>query len=102
IIELAEEELGPSPVPYCFLALGSMARDEQLIVTDQDNAIILSNSFDKEKHDEYFATLAQMVSDGLDRCGYPYCTGDIMATNPIWRMTQTEWEECFADWIDDP
>ncbi|GAB7220201.1 putative nucleotidyltransferase substrate binding domain-containing protein [Vibrio comitans] len=102
IIELAEEELGPSPVPYCFLALGSMARDEQLIVTDQDNAIILSNSFDREKHDEYFATLSQMVSDGLDRCGYPYCTGDIMATNPIWRMTQTEWEDCFADWIDNP
>ncbi|CAM2837336.1 DUF294 nucleotidyltransferase-like domain-containing protein [Vibrio rarus] len=102
IIELAEEELGPSPVPYCFLALGSMARDEQLIVTDQDNAIILSNSFDHDKHDDYFAQLAQKVSDGLDKCGYPYCTGDIMATNPIWRMTQTEWEECFADWIDNP
>lgn len=40
LLELAEEELGEPPVPYCFLALGSMARDEQLIVTDQDNAII--------------------------------------------------------------
>lgn len=102
IIELGEEELGPAPIPYCFLALGSMARDEQLIVTDQDNAIILSNSFEKDKHDKYFAKLAQWVSDGLDKCGYPYCTGDIMATNPIWRMTQTEWEECFSDWIDNP
>ncbi|MDW1833227.1 putative nucleotidyltransferase substrate binding domain-containing protein, partial [Vibrio sp. Vb1755] len=26
----------------------------------------------------------------------------IMATNPMWRMTRSEWEECFADWIDDP
>lgn len=102
IIELGEEELGPAPIPYCFLALGSMARDEQLIVTDQDNAIILSNSFEKDKHDTYFAKLAKWVSDGLDKCGYPYCTGDIMATNPIWRMTQTEWEECFSDWIDNP
>ncbi|WP_261815335.1 putative nucleotidyltransferase substrate binding domain-containing protein [Vibrio gallicus] len=102
IIELGEEELGPAPIPYCFLALGSMARDEQLIVTDQDNAIILSNSFEKEKHDQYFSELAKWVSDGLDKCGYPYCTGDIMATNPIWRMTQTEWEECFSDWIDNP
>jgi CBS domain-containing protein len=25
-----------------------------------------------------------------------------MATNPIWRMTRKEWEECFADWIDNP
>lgn len=102
IIELAEEELGEAPIPYCFVALGSMGRDEQLLVTDQDNAIILDNSFDKKRHDDYFALLAKRVCDGLDRCGYQYCTGDIMATNPDWRMTRTEWEECFADWIDDP
>ena len=102
IIELAEEELGEAPIPYCFVALGSMGRDEQLLVTDQDNAIILDNSFDKNLHDDYFAQLAKRVCDGLDRCGYQYCTGDIMATNPEWRMTRTEWEECFADWIDDP
>ncbi|MFV7771220.1 MULTISPECIES: putative nucleotidyltransferase substrate binding domain-containing protein [Shewanella] len=102
ILEMAEEKLGPPPIPYCFLALGSMGRDEQLIVTDQDNAIILDDSFDKAKHDEYFSQLATFVCDGLDLCGYSYCTGDIMATNPMWRMTRKEWEECFADWIDDP
>ena len=48
IIELAEEELGEPPIPYCFLALGSMGRDEQILVTDQDNAIILDNSYVKE------------------------------------------------------
>jgi CBS domain-containing protein len=102
IIELAEEELGDPPIPYCFLALGSMGRDEQILVTDQDNAIILDNSYVKESHDEYFSALAQKICDGLNECGYTYCTGDIMATNPEWRMTRSEWEECFADWIDDP
>lgn len=102
IIELAEEELGEPPIPYCFLALGSMGRDEQILVTDQDNAIILDNSYVKEEHDEYFSALAKKICDGLNECGYTYCTGDIMATNPEWRMTRTEWEECFADWIDDP
>ncbi|EGU60826.1 cyclic nucleotide-binding protein [Vibrio nigripulchritudo ATCC 27043] len=102
IIELAEETLGPPPVPYCFLALGSMARDEQLIVTDQDNAIILDESYKPDKHGDYFENLAKFVCDGLDQCGYNYCTGDIMATNPMWRMTRREWEECFNDWIDDP
>ncbi|BCL69421.1 cyclic nucleotide-binding protein [Vibrio nigripulchritudo] len=102
IIELAEETLGPPPVPYCFLALGSMARDEQLIVTDQDNAIILDESYKPDQHGDYFEKLAQFVCDGLDQCGYNYCTGDIMATNPMWRMTRREWEECFNDWIDDP
>lgn len=102
IIELAEEHLGPPPIPYCFLALGSMGRDEQLLVTDQDNAIILDDTYKPEKHNQYFEALAKFVCDGLDQCGYSYCTGDIMATNPMWRMTRREWEACFSDWIDDP
>ena len=102
LLELAEEELGQPPVPYCFLALGSMARDEQLIVTDQDNGIILDNSYDDALHGEYFEKLSKFVCDGLAACGYTYCTGDIMATNPEHRKTQLQWEECFADWIDNP
>jgi CBS domain-containing protein len=102
LLELAEEKFGPPPVPYCFLALGSMARDEQLIVTDQDNAIILDNSYQESQHNDYFAKLAEFVCDGLAACGYTYCTGNIMATNPEWRKTQSQWEDCFSDWIDDP
>ncbi|WP_028862832.1 DUF294 nucleotidyltransferase-like domain-containing protein [Psychromonas aquimarina] len=102
LLELAEEEFGPPPVPYCFLALGSMARDEQLIVTDQDNALILDNSYEISKHGEYFEKLASFVCDGLAACGYSYCSGDIMATNPEYRKTQSQWEDCFADWIDNP
>ncbi len=63
IIELAEEELGTPPIPYCFLALGSMGRDEQLLVTDQDNAIILDDSYVAEKHNAYFESLAKFVCD---------------------------------------
>ena len=54
LLELAEAELGPPPVPYCFLALGSMARDEQLVLTDQDNALVLDNRYDPAQHDNYF------------------------------------------------
>ncbi|AZG73506.1 DUF294 nucleotidyltransferase-like domain-containing protein [Shewanella livingstonensis] len=102
LLELAEEKFGPPPVPYCFLALGSMARDEQLMVTDQDNAIILDNSYKVAVHGEYFAKLADFVCDGLAACGYSYCTGDIMASNPEYRKTRSEWEECFGDWIENP
>ncbi|MFT6927832.1 MAG: CBS domain-containing protein [Psychromonas sp.] len=102
LLELAEEKFGPPPIPYCFLALGSMARDEQLMVTDQDNAIILDNSYQAELHGVYFDQLANFVCDGLAACGYSYCTGFIMATTPEYRKTRSEWEECFADWIDNP
>ncbi|MEH0084277.1 DUF294 nucleotidyltransferase-like domain-containing protein [Vibrio antiquarius] len=102
LAELAEQEFGPAPIPYCLVAMGSMARDEQLIVTDQDNALILDNSYDVEMHGEYFEKFAKFVCDGLAACGYAYCTGDIMATNPEWRKTRAEWEECFGNWIDNP
>jgi len=102
LLELAEAELGPPPVPYCFLALGSMARQEQLIVTDQDNALILDNSFDPARHDDYFKALATIVCDGLARCGYSYCTGGVMATNPKWRQPLKVWEGYFTDWIERP
>ncbi|MBO9482426.1 DUF294 nucleotidyltransferase-like domain-containing protein [Salinisphaera sp. G21_0] len=102
LAEIAEEELGAPPVPYCLLAMGSMARDEQLIVTDQDNALILDDSYDEAEHGEYFKRLADIICDGLNACGYSYCSGGIMASNPQWRMTHTQWEECFAQWIDQP
>ena len=102
LLELAEEELGPPPVPYCFMALGSMARNEQSIVTDQDNALILDDRFDPAQHDDYFATLAKRVSDGLDACGYTYCKGDVMATNQQWRQPLAVWKGYFSEWIDQP
>ena len=102
LLELAEQQLGPPPVPYCFLALGSMARDEQLIVTDQDNALVLDNSFDPVQHDAYFQQLAAFVCDGLAQCGYSYCSGNIMATNAQWRQPLRVWQQYFTDWIEQP
>lgn len=102
LLELAEEELGPPPVAYCFMAMGSMARNEQTLVTDQDNALVLSDDFDPKTHDDYFLALAKRVSDGLAACGYSYCTGDIMATNPRWRQPLSVWKGYFQEWIRDP
>ncbi|WP_151702416.1 DUF294 nucleotidyltransferase-like domain-containing protein [Nitrincola alkalilacustris] len=102
LLELAEEKLGPPPIPYCFLALGSMARDEQLIVTDQDNALILDDRYDPALHSAYFKQLATFVSDGLAPCGFTYCTGGIMATNTQWRQPLTVWKQYFTEWIDKP
>ncbi|MCR4507890.1 DUF294 nucleotidyltransferase-like domain-containing protein [Pseudomonas sp. 32.2.56] len=102
LLELAEQQLGPPPVPYCFMVAGSMARDEQLLVTDQDNALVLDDRFDPAQHDAYFAALAQFVSDGLAACGYSYCKGGIMASNAQWRQPLSVWRGYFQQWIDQP
>jgi CBS domain-containing protein len=102
LLQLAEEKLGAPPVPYCFLALGSMAREEQLLVTDQDNALILSIDYNAAEHGDYFKQLADFVCDGLNVCGYRYCDGGIMASNPKWRMTLKDWKQQFTEWVEKP
>jgi len=102
LLQLGEEQLGPPPVPYCFLALGSQAREEQIIKTDQDNAMVLDDRFDPAVHDEYFKALAKLVCDALNQCGYVYCPGDIMATNKQWRQPLAVWKQYFDEWINQP
>lgn len=100
--KLAEDELGPPPVPYCLIALGSLARDEQLLVTDQDNALILDDRYNEQEHGAYFEQFSKRLCDGLDRCGYPHCEGLIMASTPRWRMRREEWRAQFTEWIEKP
>lgn len=101
LLTLAEAELGPPPVPYAWVVLGSQARLEQGLSSDQDNAMVISDEALPE-HDGYFSALAKKVSDGLAECGYSYCRGEVMATNPKWRQTLGGWRKTFATWIERP
>jgi CBS domain-containing protein len=102
LLEMAEGELGAPPVPYVWMAGGSQARHEQSSHSDQDNALLLSDDFDRERHDAYFAALAKFVNDGLNQCGFVYCPGDAMASNPEWRQPLRVWQEYFNRWIESP
>lgn len=101
LLRMAEAELGPPPVPYLWLACGSQGRREQTGTSDQDNCLILSDAM-APGDDVYFAALATFVSDGLHRCGYVYCPGEMMATNPKWRQPLAVWRRYFAGWIAKP
>ena len=101
LLTWAEEELGPPPVPYVWLACGSQGRQEQTGVSDQDNCLILSDEA-AEADMSYFARLARFVCDGLDACGYYFCPGDIMATNPQWCQPVHVWRGYFEGWIATP
>jgi len=101
LIEMAEYKYGQAPVPYAWLAAGSQARQEQLAHSDQDNAIIICDSM-KPYDDAWFENLANFVCDGLAECGFIYCPGDIMATNPKWRQPQKVWHNYFTNWVETP
>lgn len=101
LIRLTEERLGPPPVPYAWVALGSQARLEQGPGSDQDNALVLSDDVEPG-HASYFESLASSVVEGLVSCGYPLCPGNVMATNPEWRQPLRMWRRAFASWIEAP
>lgn len=98
LLALAEAELGAPPVPYCWMAGGSQARREQSSHSDQDNALLLCDDC-KPEDEAYFSALAKIVNDGLDACGYIYCPGEVMASNPKWRQPTAKWRKYFSDWI---
>ncbi len=102
LLALAEEKLGPPPVPYLWLACGSQGRQEQTGVSDQDNCLFLDDAVTDAQRDGYFAELAKFVCDGLNTCGYVYCPGDMMATNPRWCQPVSTWKGYFQGWIDRP
>ncbi|WP_411892420.1 DUF294 nucleotidyltransferase-like domain-containing protein [Yoonia sp. SDW83-1] len=101
LLGLAEEKFGPPPARYVWLACGSQGRQEQTGVSDQDNCLILEDDL-SEAALAYFEPFAQFVSDGLNACGYVYCPGDMMATNPRWRQPLSVWREYFDWWIKNP
>lgn len=101
LLTLAEEEFGPPPVPYVWLACGSQGRQEQTGVSDQDNCLLLDDAV-TEAGMSYFHKLATFVSDGLNACGYVYCPGDMMATSERWCQPMRVWRDYFRGWINKP
>jgi CBS domain-containing protein len=94
----AERELGPAPCAYSWIVFGSEGRREQLLATDQDNALIYSEAC--QGGTEYFPKLARFVVDGLIEAGFPECKGGFMATN--WCHSLDHWIRTFHSWIEEP
>ena len=101
IMELALEKAGRPPVPFSFMTLGSEGRKEQTLKTDQDNAIIFQDvpQTEEEKIQAYFLDLADTVCTWLDRAGYNFCRGGIMAKNEKWCRPVSAWKKYMSSWI---
>ena len=102
LLQLAEAELGPPPVPYAWIAAGSQARNEQTAKSDQDNCMLIDDAFDEAQHGDYFRALSKRVCDGLDACGYVYCPGEMMAMTDEWRQPLATWKGYFDKWVNQP
>jgi CBS domain-containing protein len=86
---------------FCFLSLGSEGREEQLLRTDLDNAIVYEDvsDSDAEKAQAYMQLIGQEVIESLLACGFRACPADMMANNPQWCQPVSAWKKYFSDWI---
>lgn len=102
LVQLALDELGPPPTLFAFIAMGSQGRQEQTLVTDQDNGIIYAplDTANPETVNEYFLRLGKRVCGWMHRAGYPLCQGGVMAGNQRWCRSLPDWIAGFDEWVD--
>lgn len=84
----------------CLVVMGSEGRAEQILRTDQDNALIISDdcSISEEKLREF----AHLFTETLVDFGFPRCEGNIMVSNPYWCRKQSDFKELIYEWVNSP
>jgi CBS domain-containing protein len=98
IVRWALDDLGPAPAPFAWIAFGSEGRMEQLLLTDQDNALVYADEGAERR--EWYQSFADRVNADLEAAGFPPCEGGYMARK--WNGPISEWTRRFAGWIDSP
>ncbi len=77
------------------VVMGSEGRNEQILKTDQDNALIIDDKADEKLYEPY---MHEFVSR-LIEFGFPRCSGDIMVSNPYWRKYQKNFKIQIDSWL---
>jgi CBS domain-containing protein len=92
------------PVKFAWLAIGSQGRQEQLLLTDQDNFLVFEDVTQDEykSTQQYFLKLATEITKGLNTIGFEYCPANMMASNPKWCLSVSEWKKQFNHWVISP
>ncbi len=105
IVQLSLQKMPSSPpVKFAWLAMGSQGRSEQLLHTDQDNALLFEDVPEDtlEATQGYFLTLSGHITTGLHEIGYAYCPADMMASNPKWCQSLSGYKKMTTKWITNP
>ena len=104
LIDFSISRRGPAPVAWTWLDLGSAARREFTLASDQDNALAYADPEPGAagEIDAYFAQLGADVNDGLVRCGIGLDNNGVLAGNRQWRMSEADWLKTFDEAMRDP
>jgi CBS domain-containing protein len=102
LIETVRKRHDLGRISWSWLAFGSEGRFEQTFSTDQDNGLIfmVHEGGTPEQARARLVPFAREVNEALDRCGFPLCRGNVMASNPELCLTLEEWKAKMAGWIE--
>ncbi|UQD56991.1 DUF294 nucleotidyltransferase-like domain-containing protein [Flavobacterium sp. K5-23] len=103
-VELSILEIGSPPARFAWLCIGSQARKEQLLLTDQ-NSILVFEDVTPEKYREvkdYFLNLAKRTTSILEKVGYKLSENGYVGSNILWCKSQTDWLKQYNSWINNP
>ncbi|MGO9956206.1 MAG: putative nucleotidyltransferase substrate binding domain-containing protein, partial [Solirubrobacteraceae bacterium] len=104
LIDFSLARRGPAPLSWAWLDLGSAARREFTLASDQDNALAYGAPppGTETAADMYFERLGTDVNDGLARCGIGVDNNGVLAGNRLWRMSKPAWLRTFEDCLAEP
>src|SRR6476619_7311310 len=101
LLDFAIASHGPAPRAWAWLALGSVARRELTLASDQDNALAYADPGGAEA-DAFFARFAADINDGLAHAGFGAEASGVVASNTLWRMSESQWVHTFEDCLESP
>ena len=84
----------------CLIVMGSEGRGEQILKTDQDNALILND--DCNISDEVLQEFTNKFTETLVDFGFPRCEGNIMVSNPYWCRKESDFKNLIFKWVNEP
>ena len=98
---ILRETMGPPPAGFALIVMGSGGREENFLAPDQDNGLVIADyaDVDHPRIDAWFVDFAERLTERMNAIGFPLCKGHVMATNPLWRKTQTQWREQIGIWM---
>lgn len=103
-VEQSILELGSPPARFAWFSIGSQARKEQLLLTDQDSYLVFEDVAPEKYRDikDYFLKLAKKATLKLEKVGYSMCPNGHLASNMIWCKSLSDWLKQYDNWMKAP
>ncbi|MGZ8666302.1 MAG: putative nucleotidyltransferase substrate binding domain-containing protein [Solirubrobacterales bacterium] len=104
MIEIAIEQVGPPPVEFAWLALGSDGRREPVPSSDVDSGMAWANELEQDPEDtrRYMHAIAEQVAESLKFTGWRLDAHGVTASGDFSASSIADWRRAIGTWLSHP